>query len=276
MKYADLHIHSNYSDGVLSPSEIIHIAEQKNINTISITDHDSICSQFVLKGCETSVNIISGVEISTICNDSELHILGYFIDINNTELNDAMNKLKAIRLDRIRQIISKLNDLSVDISMQDIECCCRDTAGRSHIAKILVEKGYVDNYKAAFNNYLIKGRPAYVERYKFNYTETISLIRKAGGIPILAHPGKIYRNIDVEKVIKRLKDYGLCGVEVFHPSHSGMQVNKFFNLCKKYKLLVSGGSDCHGVCSNDGSNLIGQYGIDKEYLDKIVRFYNKL
>lgn len=276
MKYADLHIHSNFSDGTLSPSEILRIAESKDINTISITDHDSIKSQFILKGCQSSVNIINGVEISTTYEDLELHILGYFVDINNSMLNEIMVKLGEARMDRIREIIKRLNNLGVDVSIEDIQCSCIDTTGRAHLANILVEKGYADTYKMAFNNYLIKGKPAYVERYKLSYKETLCLIRNAGGIPVLAHPGKIYRGMDVEKIIKRLKDYGLCGVEVFHPGHSKEQINKCYNLCKKYKLLITGGSDCHGVCCNEDKNLIGEFGIDKAYLDNIIRFYNKL
>jgi len=272
MKCADLHIHSNYSDGTLSPEEIVEIARQNGLKAISITDHDCISSQYIVEKKYNDIEIIPGIELSSEIDNLEIHILGYFIDYKNAHLINIVNKLAKERIKRVEKIIMKLNENGIDLSMEDIELS--NSIGRSHIANAMVKKGYYDNYKTAFMSFLVKDKPAYVKGYKLNYREAIKVIRDAGGIPVLAHPGQVYRGLAIENLIKELKFFGLMGLEVYHPSHMREDSNGFYNLAKKYKLIITGGSDYHGKgCYSE--NLIGSYGIKEELLNKLIKFKSK-
>ncbi|ERI92932.1 PHP domain protein [Clostridiales bacterium oral taxon 876 str. F0540] len=273
MQFSDLHIHSVYSDGLMWPSEIAETASKSGIKYISITDHDTIDSQYNLIELSNryNISIIPGIEFSTIYNDIEIHILGYFIDIYNQELQQMLSIIKNSREKRIKDIIDKLNDLDIDISYSDI-LHEGSSLGRPHIAKILVSKGYAGNTKEAFTQYLIKGKPAYVDRYKVHYKDVLKLIRNCNGVSVLAHPGEIYKGIHLEKTIKELKVYGLNGIEVFHPAHSSKQISDYYNLSKKYSLVISGGSDYHGGFSNNFSTIsIGSYGLDENLTNKFLK-----
>ena len=260
MKYADLHIHSNYSDGVKSPEEIIKTAIKDNIKYISITDHDSISSQYVTKNNYKEINIIPGIELSTEYKEMELHILGYFMDIDNNELQELAKELNTQRIKRVEDILFKLNKYDIKLDIEDLAIDIDATVGRSHVANAMVKKGYFDNYKSAFRNFLIQGKPGYVKGFRLNYKDCIDVINKAGGVAILAHPGQIYRKIEVENILKELRCFGLKGIEVYHPSHSQGDINKFFNLSKKYKLCITGGSDYHGKALGYDNLSIGSYG----------------
>lgn len=275
MQFSDLHIHSRYSDGLLWPEEIVSAAIQKGIDCISITDHDTIDSQYITKASreDNKLRIVPGVELSTEYEDSEIHILGYFIDVENSELNDVLNHIKESRIERAKAIISKLNALNIDISYEEIGLE-GVSIGRPHIAKLLVSKGIASTPKEAFMQYLIKGRPAYVGRYKINYKDALRLIKKCNGISVLAHPGEIYKGISIERIIKEFRVYGLNGIEVFHPSHSSKQVADYYNLAKKYSLIISGGSDCHGI-AYDNKLLIGSCGLDSNLTSKFLKVKNK-
>ncbi|MGL5085163.1 MAG: PHP domain-containing protein, partial [Clostridium sp.] len=193
MKYADLHIHSNYSDGTMTPEEIIDEAIGKGLKCISITDHDSLASQYVTNKKFNDINIIPGIELSTEFRDLEIHMLGYNLDIENENLNKVVNKLNKCRLNRIEDILQELKKYEINLELEELEIDKQATVGRSHIAKAMVRKGYFDNYKAAFTSYLVKGKPAYIKGFKLEYKESIELIIKSGGIPVIAHPGQIYR-----------------------------------------------------------------------------------
>lgn len=269
MLFSDLHIHSTYSDGRLSPVEIISVAEKKNIHCISITDHDTVDSQYVIQRyCNFNGIIVPGVELSTEYKNMEIHILGYFINIYDEKLKVYLDKIKESRIERAKSIIQKLKDLDININFDDISY--NACLGRPHIAKILVEKGFANNSKEAFQQYLIKGRPGYVDRYKIEYKEALNLINKSKGIAILAHPGEIYKGILVEDIIREFKVYGLVGIEVFHPSHSNKQINDYYNLAKKYSLVITGGSDCHGAIVGDDL-LIGTKGINENLTNKFLK-----
>jgi len=273
MNYADLHIHSTFSDGTLSPEEIIKRAKESGIKCISITDHDCLDSQYISKESTDEFKIIPGIEISSEIDNLEIHILGYFIDFENKELIEVVNKLSKEREKRINKILEKLNENNINIKMEDLDIEFSKSISRSHVANAMVKKGYFENYKSAFTAYLIKGKPAYVKGYKLHYKEVLKSINDAGGIAVLAHPGQIYKGLVVENLIKELKYFGLKGIEVYHPSHSREEINKFHNLAKKYKMIITGGSDYHGKgCYNE--NYIGSYGIKEDYFNKILR-YNK-
>ncbi|WP_300379591.1 PHP domain-containing protein [Clostridium sp.] len=272
MKCADLHIHSNFSDGTLTPEEIVKMAEIKGIKSISITDHDCISSQYI-KEKVNKINIISGIEISSEINELDIHILGYFINYKDENLINVVNKLKEDRIKRVKEILFKLKKENIFIEIEDLDVKGTSSIGRSHIAKAMVEKGYFNNYKSAFTNYLVQGKPAFVKGHKLDYKSTIEVITRSGGIAVLAHPGQVYKNLEIEYLVRELKCFGLEGLEVYHPSHDIEQTNKFYNLAKKYKLLITGGSDYHGKdCYNE--KLIGSYGINEKLLNKLL-MYNK-
>lgn len=271
MHYTDLHIHSKYSDGILSPEEIVRISCKKGIQYISITDHDTIDSQYIIESSKNKYDtmIISGIELSTEYKGREIHILGYFIDIYNKDLISILSTIKESRIVRAKEIIRKLNTINIDISFEDIY---EEGAsiGRPHIAKILVNKGFAKNTKDAFQQYLVNGKPGYVDRYKINYKDALKIISMCNGISVLAHPGEVYRGISIEEIIKEFKVYGLKGLEVFHPSHSVKQTNDYYNLSKKYSLIITGGSDCHGLM-HDNDLLIGTSGLDPKLTYKFLR-----
>lgn len=272
MKYADLHIHSNYSDGIKSPEEIIDSAIKDNIKYISITDHDSIASQYVTKNNYKEINIIPGIELSTEFREMELHILGYFMDIDNKELQEVVDELNTQRMKRVEEILFNLKKYDIKLDLEDLAIDIDSTVGRSHVANAMVRKGYFDNYKSAFRSFLVQGKPAYVKGFRLNYRDCIDVINKSDGLAILAHPGQIYRKIEVENILKELRCFGLKGIEVYHPSHSQGDINKFFNLAKKYKLCISGGSDYHGRALGYDNLTIGSCGLNEEYLEKFIKF----
>lgn len=273
MLYADLHIHSNYSDGKLSPEEIVQLSIQKGIKCISITDHDNVSAQYIIDSFkeQNSINIIPGLELSSQYNDIEIHILGYFIDIENKNLKQKLEDIRNLRQERARDIIIKLKKLNINVNYEEIYDNDYDRSiGRLHIAKLLVEKGAADSIKEAFMKYLMRGRPAFVERCKINYKDALKLITDAKGIPVLAHPGEIYRDMIIETIIKDLKVYGLKGIEVFHPSHSIKSINNYYNLSKKYSLHITGGSDCHGYMIN-GDYSLGNVGLNETLTYKFLK-----
>jgi 3',5'-nucleoside bisphosphate phosphatase len=272
MLYADLHIHSTFSDGELTPSEILNTAMLKGIKCISITDHDTIMSQYQLEPyfCESNPIIIPGLEISTEYCDCEIHFLAYFIDIYNQPLVETLSRIREARVGRFKDIIKELYKLDIHILPDDIDKQEDVSIGRPHIARLLVQKGYACSIKEAFHQFLAKGKPAYVERYKINYKEALKLIAEAGGVAVLAHPAEVYKGLSTEKLIKEFKVYGLRGVEVFHPSHSNMEISKFYNLAKKYDLVITGGSDFHSSIDN-GTVSIGLTGLNETLTDKLLR-----
>lgn len=274
MKYADLHIHSSYSDGILTPEQIVNLAKKQGIKYISITDHDTINSQYITKLQDEDIHIIPGIEFSTEYNNIELHILGYFMDMENRNLKSTIDKVMKSRVERANKIIDKLNSMNINITMEDILKHGNHSVGRGNIAKAIVEKGYAKNHKEAFDEYLMQGRSAYVKGKKLTFKEVLNIINDSGGVAVLAHPGKIYRSIEAENIIRMLKCHGMKGIEVYHPSHTKEQINAFYNLSRKYKLLISGGSDFHSFKRN-GKN-IGSQGINELLLEKLINFKDKL
>ena len=271
MQFADLHIHSKFSDGLLSPKEIIDISIQKGLKCISITDHDTIKSQLEISKLhyENSINVVPGVEISTEYKNKEIHILGYFININDDVLIKTLDDIQDSRKNRALEMVSKLQELDMDINLNEINF--DDVSiGRFHIAKMLVKKGLAYNTKDAFHNYLMKGKPAYVDRHKIDYKSALKLISYCNGVAVLAHPGEIYKGIQIEELIKEFRVYGLRGIEVFHPSHSPKDTNDYYNLAKKYSLIITGGSDCHGISIRDNL-LIGTCGINENLTNKFLK-----
>lgn len=248
MSKVDLHIHTTASDGRFTPVEIVQKAQENGLAVIAITDHDALDGIVpALQAAEAYpwLTVIAGVEINTDVPSGELHVLGYFIDYYNQELNDTLERLRSSRLERAKKMVDKLKKLGVYISFERVKAIAGTGAvGRPHIAAAMLEKGYIKEYKEAFNKYIGHGGPAYVERDKITPTEAVKLVLRAGGLPVLGHP-LTFEN--PEAMIVELKRIGLVGIEAYYASYTAEQVNQLLSLAKKYHLIATGGSDYHGI-----------------------------
>jgi len=270
----DLHIHTTYSDGAFTPDEIIEMAREKGIRYISITDHDTMGAYGNFSTDYEDLTIITGVEVSTYYRGLELHILSYFHDPYDETLLALLDRFKTDRVERYHKILGNLEDL--DIFLPD-EAPPQDSYGRAHIAKLLIEHGYVKNIKEAFNIYLDVDKIAYEKRFKIDTREALKALRDAGGIPVLAHPGEKLYNLHFEQLLAELKVHGLLGLEVYHPSHRKELSNKFYALAKKHRMVISGGSDFHGqldLKKNSFNDRLGRFGLNEHLMMKLI-IYNR-
>lgn len=265
-KKIDLHIHTTFSDGTLSPEEVVRLAKEKGLSAISITDHDEIGGiEFAMKSGEKyGIEVIPGVELSAKREDKSIHILGYFIDLHNQELIDFLQYMQGARLRRAKKIILKLNEQGIDIEMKDVLKYSGHTGiGRPHIAEVLIEKGVANNFQEAFYKYLGDGKSCYVSKANISTKSVIELIDNAGGIAVLAHPS----SSGADKFIPELVSEGIDGIETWYPSHSENDIKKYLNLVDKYNLMPTGGSDCHG--DRGRHPKIGEFWVEYEALEKL-------
>lgn len=242
----DLHMHSTFSDGVLTPAELIAEVKLAQIEVFAITDHDSVNgyneAKRLLQGTSASPKIIAGVELGSQLESNSIHILGYYIDPDYQPLLERMKELRHGREQRLQKILAKLKALDYNITVAMVDAQNR-AVGRPHVAKALVAKGYFCDVQAAFDALLARGKPGYVPQPKLSPLEGVSLIHAAGGIAFLAHPQEIGDNEVVEGL---LKEVPFDGIEVYHPSADAAAREYLLALSQKYKLMVSGGSDFHG------------------------------
>lgn len=254
----DLHLHTKYSDGQYTPEELIIKVKEAGIDLISITDHDTVngIEESIEIGKKYGVEVIPGLEISSDIRDREVHILAYFFDPANRELEEYLRFFRAERIKRASRIVEKLNALGLEIKLDDIlEVAKNSVIGRPHIAKAMAAKGLVSNYFEAFSKYIGNGCPAYERKVHVSPRSAFKIISDAGGLSFLAHPGNLPDVIMVELI-----EAGLDGIEVLHPSHLPHQVKHYKGIVNEFFLLESGGSDFHGGERNDYSNL-GKYSI---------------
>ena len=252
----DLHIHSTASDGTLTPVQIVTRACQLGLAAIAITDHDTVAGlDQVRQAIPSQIHFLTGVELSTAppssfpCQGS-LHLLGYGFRPEDPDLARELHKLQAARRDRNPQIIARLQALGINITVEELAAPDGDRqTGRPHIARLLVKKGYAASFDEAFDRFVGNGRPAYVDKYRIAITQAIPLIRRAGGIPVLAHPALIVRHRAwrLADLIRKLKDSGLEGLETYYPEHSEAQTRQLLRLARQHDLLVTGGTDFHGA-----------------------------
>lgn len=248
---ADLHVHTNCSDGTLSPEEVVREASRIGLHTIAITDHDSVAGVKIAQICANKYNvyIVPALELSGYHDSSEIHILGYFVDIENPTLREKAVELFNDRVKRIYQMAEKLQALGVSITAEEVFKISENASpGRMHVAEVLCRKGYCDSYQEAFQMYISDTGPAYVQKKTITPFEAIELIISVGGVPVLAHPGLTRK----DELIPSLVEGGLQGIEVYYPASASSvignppQVEKYLKIAKKYGLLVTGGSDFHG------------------------------
>lgn len=269
----DMHVHSNASDGTSSPRELVDEALSLGLAGIALTDHDTTdglqAARDYIQMHHLPLDFIPGVEMNTEVEGYEVHILGYFIDAANTRLNERLAEIRGQRHLRAANMVKKLNDLGINITFADVvRQAGTDLIARPHVARALIEAGCCRDIQEAFAKYIGKGKPAYVSRYKFTPQEAVQLIRGAGGIPVLAHPGLIGN----QSLLSGILEIGIAGLEVYYPEHSDEQIEKYLKLAQEHKLLVTGGSDYHGMNQSESRSKLGAAGIDKELVQKIKAY----
>ena len=251
----DLHTHSTVSDGTLTPTELIIHAKEKGIKAIALTDHDTVAG--LKEGAEVSlendIEFINGIEFSSHCRNTEVHILGLYIDGSSEYLRRELIFLKETRMSRNIEMIRRLNEANVNITLDDVEGSgFEGITTRMNFANAIVSRGFAETREGAFKKYLTRGQKTYVEREFLDVKKSIGIINKSGGMAFLAHPF-LYKltESEIESAVKEMVYYGLGGIEVYHSSHSRYQVDILSKMAKKYNLLFSGGSDFHGLNKPD-------------------------
>jgi predicted metal-dependent phosphoesterase TrpH len=243
---ADLHLHTTASDGRLSPTQLINLVSEKGLQIVSITDHDSTAGlheAFEAASFFPSLTIIPGIELGTDIPGSEVHLLGHWINYNQTGFQETLSRFRDSRQDRARAMVKKLGLLGLPLEWSRVESIAQGGAiGRPHIAYAMVEKGYIRQPQDAFDKYLGRNGLAYAEREKLTPEEAIRLLLDVGGIPTLAHPREVF---GLTEVLPGLVKAGLMGIEVYYKDYPDDEVERLGALAKKFGLLALGGTDYH-------------------------------
>lgn len=263
--YVDLHTHTTASDGAYSPRALVRLAREKGLTAIAISDHDTTdgVAEATEAGRELGVEVVPAVEMSTDVADNEVHVLGYFIDIADAPFQALLATLREARLGRARKMVDKLVPLGVTLDWQRVQALAGDGAvGRPHVAKAMVEAGYVPDVKTAFDRYIGRNGPAYVERYKLTPADAVRAIRAVRGLAVLAHPLEGSGSLPI---LPELVAAGLGGMECLYTGYSANQVADLQTIARKHGLVVTGGSDFHGegVAANA---VLGQPPVAYGYL----------
>ncbi len=244
-------MHTTHSDGTLTPEQLVARAKSRRVDCIALTDHDTVSGVREAKdaGAKLGVEVIAGVEISVIFPPGTMHILGYFINTANQELLSGLKLVQDARSKRNPQIIEKLGKLGVKITLDEVAAeSGGDQIGRPHFARVLVKKGYAQDSQDAFNRFLAKGAPAYVDKRNITSETAIRMIHAAGGVASLAHPKqlKLKGEKEFETEISKLVDQGLDGMEVFSSCQSREEASYYKKVADRFSLITTGGSDFHG------------------------------
>ena len=275
MNRIDLHLHTTHSDGSFSTAEVMAFAKQAGLTALAITDHDIVdgIPEATAIGKELGIEVVPGVEISSRLGESELHILGYFMQWTDPQLAQRLKTLRDSRHLRNPKIVQRLNELGIPITYEEVRALAgTESVGRPHIARLLMEKKFVTSAKEAFDRYLANGRPAFVDRELPEPAEAVRWIREAGGVPVLAHPTWVRTSAEGLRVLMReLKAAGLGGIEVHYSTHTPSQTTEYLDLATQCDLLVTGGSDFHGVTKPDIEVGIGrgQLKVSQKLLDPL-------
>lgn len=269
VKHADLHTHTYYSDGALSPAALVMRAYNCGISALAITDHDSVDGFYEAQeeGEKLHVEIIPGVELSATLGTKDIHILGYFFDVEDEIFRTALSLFKRERFYRAERIVRKLQAIDLPLTLDSVLERAGDGAvGRPHIAAALYDEGYTETYLQAFEKYIGDFGPAYEPKYRILPEDAISFIANAGGISVLAHPSRYITDEELLELIRA----GLDGIEVIHPAHNAERIKHYRGIVSEYFLLEGGGSDFHGGKRNDNAAL-GMYTIGIEKIEAMKR-----
>jgi len=267
-RLVDLHLHTRYSDGSWTPAELCQAAARRQLTAIAVTDHDTLdgIPEVLAAGQQHGVEVLPAVEITCRVNTREIHLLGYFPGATwqNPELHAVLDHAKRVRRKRVGAMVAQLNELGIDLTTAEVLAgspC--GTVGRPHVALALRQRGVVKSVEEAFDRFLKSGKPGYVERYRMEAAEAIALIKRAGGVAVLAHPGLG----QADDAIHNLVQQGLAGLEVWHCRHTPTQIEHYRALAERFHLLVTGGSDCHGTIY--GKALLGTVPVPYECVTAI-------
>ena len=266
MKFADLHLHTFFSDGTFTPEELVERASKLGFAAIALTDHDTVegCERAATACAAAQMEFISGTELTAEHEDTEVHILAYFVDTQNQVLLTRIAGFQSVRQNRIREMVAALNKLGIPLKAESVFALANcKSPGRPHVARALVKEKLIGNLDEAFERYLKKGRPAWVPKTKMSALESIELIHQAGGLAVMAHPG-LNRT---DEIIPDLVAAGLDGIECFHTKHSTTMAERYLEIADKFHLLVTGGSDCHGFSKN--RPIIGTVKLPYEHVEKL-------
>ena len=267
----DLHLHTTYSDGILTPQNLVKFAKLSGHSVIAITDHDTLAgvSHAKQEGESIGVNVISGVEISSYFGEQEYHVLGYFLDPQDEDLKSLFKKMNIKRKERVIGILEKLKlNFNIDIKFSEIENKFKSkNYGRPHVAILLYEKGYAEDILDAFQKYLYDNGPCYVKKFYFSVDDAIDIIHKKGGIAVLAHPGIYFNKENIDGFYK-LVQRGFDGIEVYHPENGNL-TDLLLNYAKEHKLIITGGSDYHGYLKQDF--FVFFIPLDEKYVISLIK-----
>jgi hypothetical protein len=264
--FADLHLHTNFSDGTYTPEELVGHARRQGFAAIALTDHDTVegCARAAAACQQAGIEFISGTELTAEQDGNELHILGYLMDTGNTRLLEEMGRFQSVRQNRIREMVARLNQIKVPLKEEAVFklANCR-APGRPHVARALVAAGLCSSLDEAFERFLRKHRPAWVPKFKMSAAHAIELIHQSGGLAVMAHPGLNHN----DEIIPAMVEAGLDGIECFHTKHSTAMSERYLEIADRFELLVTGGSDCHGM--SKGKPLIGTVKLPYEHVEAL-------
>ena len=273
---SDLHIHTLYSDGVFSPEKIVDTAIDVGLQAIALTDHDNVLSYPVAKDYlkktnrEDNLEIIQGIEVNTLYKNYEVHILGYFMDVNHSDFKNMLKAQQQARVKQTKEIISLLaKKEGIKIKFEDIKKQVAEggSIGRPHIAKAITNAGGTNSVIDAYSKYIHDDSPVYVQRKTVTPQDAVEIIYDAGGIPVIAHP----HDIDIAEIlIKELMQYGLRGIEAYHRKHSPACVEYFSSMAEELGLIVTGGSDFHCPNIMNGQIILGKNFVPEWVYDKLI------
>jgi predicted metal-dependent phosphoesterase TrpH len=267
----DLHTHTTASDGTLTPTQLVQRAAEVGITTLAITDHDSTeaLPEALPVAKELGIRLIPGVEFGTNWRSTEVHMLGYFFDSNHPQMSQTLADLREGRLDRGRRMVEELHSLGLsDVTWERVEqIAAGGSVGRPHVAQALIDRGHATSVNDAFDKYLGRGKPAYVERTQITPKECIALVHSAGGVVSLAHPTWV---TDVEKLLPTLLEAGLDGIETYYGLYTPDQIAWLESLARQYNLVPTGGTDFHGHPGLLHADL-GDVSVPLKYLEALER-----
>ncbi|MEI8176139.1 MAG: PHP domain-containing protein [Candidatus Omnitrophota bacterium] len=265
-KTADLHVHTHFSDGTFSPREVVEHAASVGLSAVAICDHDILdgIPGAIEAAASRGVEIVPGVELTAEKSGIEIHMLGFFVDWTDNRFKERLRSICDHRITRISEMAGKLNKLGFDITAQEvIEFGGPGSVGRLHLARVLHKKKYVATVDEAFRKYIGHGKSCYVTKINLSPEEAIGMILKAKGVPVLAHPGIIRHDEFIPSYIEA----GLRGIEVYHTDHPDARVRHYEALARVNNLLMTGGSDCHGL--GKGRVLMGSVRVPYEFVEAL-------
>jgi predicted metal-dependent phosphoesterase TrpH len=267
---ADFHTHTNASDGVLAPRDLVGLAVSRGLRILAVTDHDStegIPEAMAAAAEHPGLALVPGIEMSTDIPGDEIHVLGYFLDYEDGEFQATLTRLRRARFDRGRMMVEKLQGMGMNISWERVqELADGASVGRPHVAQALIESGAVSNFQEAFDRYIGRNGPAYVERAKLTPVEAIELLVKARALPVLAHPAS-QSNLDA--LVTELKTAGMIGMEVYYQDYDASTCSRLGAIADRHGLLKLGGSDYHGF-GGDRERLPGDIPLPEEAIDTFM------